>query len=214
MRPRLRLQALTLEDVTQYLDRQLGSVVSGHSLAPVTPADERQSAVPADGDSDHLVRKGLIRESGDGWRVEAPLDALEAAVPASLVGTVVRELDELAPDERQAIDAAAVVGVEFSLWLAARAADVDELALEPVLEVLARRRTFIVREGVVEMANGLFSPLYRFAHGLYQEIVLEQMATRPRADAHARAGLAMERVFSGREHEAAADSRVSLSRRR
>ena len=27
------------------------------------------------------------------------------------------------------------------------------------------------------MANGVFSPLYRFAHGLYQEIVLEQMAT-------------------------------------
>ena len=200
----LRLQALTLEDVTQYLDRQLGSVVSGHSsllLHRLTNGNPLFLLTAID----HLVRKGLIRESGDGWRVEAPLDALEAAVPASLVGTVVRELEELAPDERQAIDAAAVVGVEFSLWLAARAADVDELALEPVLEVLARRRTFIVREGVVEMANGLFSPLYRFAHGLYQEIVLEQMATRPRADAHARAGLAMERVFSGREHEAAAD---------
>jgi DNA-binding winged helix-turn-helix (wHTH) protein len=200
----LRLQPLALENVAHYLDRRLDPVVSGHCSLPLYRLTNGNplfllTAV------DHLVRKGLIRETGAGWRVDAPLDALEAAVPASLAGTVVRELEELAPDERQAIDAAAVVGVEFSLWLAAHAADVDELALEPVLEVLARRRTFIIREGVVEMANGLFSPLYRFAHGLYQEIVLEQMATRSRAEAHARAGLAMERVFSGREHEAAAD---------
>ena len=200
----IRLQPLAIEDVTQYLDRQLGPRVSApsslllHRLTNGNPLFLLTAI-------DHLVRKGLIRESGDGWHVEAPLDALEAAVPASLVGTVVRELDELAPDERQAIDAAAVVGVEFSLWLAAHAADVDEIALEPVLEVLARRRAFIVREGVVEMANGLFSPLYRFAHGLYQETVLEQMAARPLAEAHARAGLAMERVFGGREQEAAAD---------
>ena len=91
------------------------------------------------------------------------------------------------------------------LWLAAHAADMDELALEPVLEMLARRRTFIVREGVVELANGVFSPIYRFTHGLYQEIVLEHTAPKTRADAHSRAGRALERVFAGREHEAAAD---------
>jgi hypothetical protein len=73
-------------------------------------------------------------------------DALEAAIPASLVGTVARELEELAPDERQAIDAASV-GVRRVLALAGgqHAANMDELALEPVLEMLARRRTFIVR---------------------------------------------------------------------
>ena len=112
------------------------------------------------------MRKGHFTERGDGWHLEVSADALEAAIPASLVGTVARELEELAPDERQAIDAASVVGVEFSLWLAAHAANIDELALEPVLEMLARRRTLIVREGVVELANGVFSPLYRFTHGL------------------------------------------------
>ena len=124
---------------------------------------------------EHLVRKGYFVDSGEGWHLEVSPDALEAAIPASLVGTVARELEELAPDERQAIDAASVVGVEFSLWLAAHAANMDELALEPVLEMLARRRTFIVREGVVELANGVFSPLYRFTHGLYQEIVIDHM---------------------------------------
>ena len=200
----IRLQPLAFEEVARYLDLQLGPDVSRQAssvLYRLTSGNPLflQTAI------DHLMRKGHFKESADGWHLEVPPRALEAAIPASLVGTVARELEELASDERQAIDAASVVGVEFSLWLAAHAADIDELALEPVLEMLARRRTFIVREGVVEMANGVFSPLYRFAHGLYQEIVLDHTSARARADAHARAGLAMERVFTGREHEAAAD---------
>ncbi len=200
----LRLQPLSRQEVTRYLDGQLGEEVSRQSssvLYHLTSGNPLFLVTAIE----HLVRKGYFADSGEGWRLEVSPDALEAAIPASLVGTVARELEELAPDERQAIDAAGVVGVEFSLWLAAHAANMDELALEPVLEMLARRRTFIVREGVVELANGVFSPLYRFTHGLYQEIVIDHVQPAARAAAHARAGLAMERVFTGREHEAAAD---------
>ena len=200
----LRLQPLSRQDVARYLDVQLGEEVSRQSssvLYHLTSGNPLFLVTAIE----HLVRKGYFADGGEGWRLEVSPDALEAAIPASLVGTVARELEELAPDERQAIDAASVVGVEFSLWLAAHAANMDELALEPVLEMLARRRTFIVREGVVELANGVFSPLYRFTHGLYQEIVIDHVQPAARAAAHARAGLAMERVFTGREHEAAAD---------
>jgi predicted ATPase/DNA-binding winged helix-turn-helix (wHTH) protein len=200
----VKLEPLGVDDVTRYLDLKLGPEVSRRAawiLFRLTNGNPLFLATAIG----HLVRKGHVFERDGGWHVDLAPDALEAAIPASLVGTVARGLDELAPDERQAIDGASVVGVEFSLWLAAHAADVDELALEPVLEMLARRRTFIVREGVVELANGVFSPLYRFTHGLYQEIVLEQMPASARADAHARAGQAMERLFTGREHEAAGD---------
>jgi hypothetical protein len=98
-----------------------------------------------------------------------------------------------------------VLGIEFSLWLASQAAAIDELSLEPVLEVLARRQRFIVREGVIELANGMFSPLYRFRHSLYQEIVLERTDPNVRAQAHERAGLATERLFMGREADVAGD---------
>ena len=200
----IRLEPLAIEDVTRFLDLRLGPEISSRAsriLFRLTSGNPLFLATAIE----HLVRKGHFFEQDGGWHVEIAPDALEAAIPASLVVTVARELDELATDERQAIDGASVVGVEFSLWLAAHAAGVDELALEPVLEMLARRRTFIFREGVVELANGVFSPMYRFTHGLYQEIVLEHMSPRARADAHARAGLAMERVLSGHEQEGAAD---------
>ena len=200
----LRLQPLSRQEVARYLDVQLGEDVSRQSssvLYHLTSGNPLFLVTAIE----HLVRKGYFVDGDEGWCLNVSPDALEAAIPASLVGTVARELEELAPDERQAIDAASVGGVEFSLWLAAHAANMDELALEPVLEMLARRRTFIVREGVVELANGVFSPVYRFTHGLYQEIVIDHMQPAARAAAHARAGLAMERVFTGREHEAAAD---------
>ena len=200
----LRLHPLSAEEVDRYLELRLGPDVSRQS-SPVLYRLTNGNPLFLVTALEHLVRKGHVVERVGGWHLEVPLDALEAAIPASLMGTVARELDELAPDERQAIDAASVVGVEFSLWLAAHAANMDELALEPVLEMLARRRTFIVREGVLELANGVFSPLYRFTHGLYQEIVFDLTPARTRAEAHERAGIAMERAFTGREHEAAAD---------
>ena len=64
---------------------------------------------------DHLVRRGYFVDSRDGWQLQVPPEALAGAIPASLAGTVARELEELAGDERQAIDAASVVGTEFSL---------------------------------------------------------------------------------------------------
>jgi predicted ATPase/DNA-binding winged helix-turn-helix (wHTH) protein len=200
----VRLTPLAPDDVNRYLDLRFGSETAsratrvlarstnGHPLFLVTAVD-------------HLVRKGHLREDREGWRLAMSLDALEAAIPASLAGTVNSELAELTPDERHAIEAASIVGVEFSLWLAAHAAEVDELALEPILEMLARRKTFIVREGVIELANGMFSPLYRFKHSLYQEIVFENTAAATRTETHSRAGLAMERLFAGREREVAAD---------
>jgi DNA-binding winged helix-turn-helix (wHTH) protein len=200
----LRLQPLAYDEVTRYLDLQLGAEISSHS-APVLYRLTGGNPLFLVTAIDHLVRKGHVIESREGWRLDLPAETLEAAIPASLVGIVARELEELAPDERQAIDAASVVGTEFSLWLTSHAASMDELVLEPVLEMLARRRTFIVREGVVELANGVFSPLYRFRHGLYQEIVLDHTPPGARVEAHGRAGLALERLFAGREHEAAAD---------
>jgi Fe-S oxidoreductase len=59
---------------------------------------------------------------------------------------VAREFEELAADERLAIASASVLGIEFSLWLAAHASAVDEPSLERVLEVLPADRPIVVLE--------------------------------------------------------------------
>ena len=155
---------------------------------------------------DHLVRKGYIVDSRDGWRAQVPARRRSREpFPRAWSARSRGSSRNWRPMSVRPSMPRASSAPSSRLWLAAHAADMDELALEPVLEMLARRRTFIVREGVVELANGVFSPVYRFTHGLYQEIVLEHTDPKTRADAHGRAGRAMERVFAGREHEAAAD---------
>jgi DNA-binding winged helix-turn-helix (wHTH) protein len=200
----IRMPPLVLDDVRRYLDLRFGPDVSTHASAVLhrSTVGNPLFFVTA---VEHIVRKGYLHRDANGWQLTASPEALEASIPASLAGTVARDAEDLSADERQAVEAASVIGVEFSLWLAAQAADVDELALEPVLEVLARRQTFIARNGVIELANGLFSPLYRFKHSLYQEIVLDGMGTAQRARAHGRVGFALERLFSGREREIAAE---------
>jgi hypothetical protein len=200
----MRLQPLGRTDVTRYLEARFGRDVASHSTDVLARSTNGHPLFLVTA-VDDLVRKGHFSDEGDGWHVTGSSGALEAAIPASFAGAVTHELNELAPDERRAIEAASVVGVDFSLWLVAHAAKVEEVVLEPILEILARRQSFIVREGVVELANGMFSPLYRFKHGLYQEIVLEHIASTMRAQTHANAGLAMERLFAGREREIAAD---------
>ena len=160
---------------------------------------------------DHLVRKGYIVDSRDGCAAGASR-TLAGAVPASLASTVTRALEELAGDERQAIDAASVVGTEFSLWLAAHAADMDELALEPVFEMLARRgRSSSARAwSSSPTASSVRLPV---THGLYQEMVLEHTDPKTRADAHGRAGHAMNACCRPRARSGGGPG-LSLPRRR
>ena len=200
----IRLQPFTQQDVDQYLDERFGEAVSSRASTILYRATHGNPLFLVTA-VDHLVRRGHITGSADGWRLHISPEALDATIPASFATAVARELDELAPDERAAIAAASVIGVEFSLWMTAQAANTNELTLEPVLEALARRDRFITREGVIELANGMFSPLYRFKHGLFQEIVFDRTDSAARANAHLRAGLATERLFAGREHEVACD---------
>ena len=133
-------------------------------------------------------------------------DALEAAIPASLVGTVARELDELAPDERQAIDArerrrrrvlALAGGACGRTWTSSRSNRCSRCSRAAARSSCAKAswswptacsaRSIASRTGSTRRSCSI-------------------TCRRARASAaHARAGLAMERVFSGREHEAAAD---------
>jgi DNA-binding winged helix-turn-helix (wHTH) protein len=200
----VRLAPFARHEVDQYLDERFGEEVSGRASTALYRATQGNPLFLVTA-ADHLVRKGHISKRDEGWRLNVSSEALEATIPASFASSVARDLEELAPEERAAVAAASVIGVEFSLWMTAQAAQMNELTLEPVLEALARRERFIVREGVIELANGMFSPLYRFKHSLYQEIVFDRTDGAVRADAHLRAGLATERLFSGREHEVACD---------
>ena len=200
----IALEPFTLGETHQYLAARFDAGMA-QQIAEILHRATGGNALFVVASADALVRHDLLAKHDGEWTLRITPAAVADAVPASFASAVARELDELSPDERTAIAAASAIGATFSLWLASQVAGVGELALEPVLEMLARRRRFIVRVGVVELPNGLFSPSYRFKHALYQEVVIESLTPQARADAHARAGLALERLVAGREHDAACE---------
>ena len=198
------LEPFTVGDTHQYLAARFDDGLA-RQLAEILHRSTGGNALFLVAFADALVRQDFVAQNNGEWVLRTAPAAVADAVPASFAAAVARELDELSADERAAIAAASAIGATFSLWLAAQVAAVNEVALEPVLEMLARRRRFIVRVGVVELPNGLFSPSYRFKHALYQEVVIASLAPEARAAAHARAGLAIERLVAGREREAACE---------
>ena len=117
----IRLQPLSLDEVERYLDLQLGRDARVSQRCGVVPSDATAIRCSWSRRSTIWCGRATSSERGDGrGMLEVSPPALEGAVPASVVGTVAHELEELAPDERQAIGAASV-GRRRVLALAGRA---------------------------------------------------------------------------------------------
>ena len=73
---------------------------------------------------DALVQQGWVVEVGARWRIKPGAEEAAARVPRSLQGMVEQLFDGLSPEQQQTLEAASVVGREFSA--AAAAAGTDE----------------------------------------------------------------------------------------
>jgi tetratricopeptide (TPR) repeat protein len=128
-----------------------------------------------------LERRGRIVRAADGTVREANADD-DTGAPRALADLLRARLAGLSAEERQVLEAAAVVGYEFDPGLVAAARGVPRLS---ALDVLGRleRRDGLVRSGPV---------LVRFDHRLLQEVLHEDLSPALRAELHARVADAIE----------------------
>ena len=82
---------------------------------------------------DSLVARRLVVLEDERWRREASLDDIARALPETLADVIARNVDHLDPSEREALEAAAAVGLEFT---AAAVADALQQKVEYVRRVL------------------------------------------------------------------------------
>ena len=116
---------------------------------------------------------------------DQPLDTL----PDDLELLLAAQIDRLAPDDRQTLRAAAVLGVWFDLGLLARL-----LAEHGVPgDIWERLRSLVVPEGPDQG---------RFAHALVRDAAYEGLSFRRRRELHHRAALAIEERAPDPEAEA------------
>jgi tetratricopeptide (TPR) repeat protein len=145
---------------------------------------------------DHALRQGLLLQAEGEWSLAGGSTAVEAIVPDGLRQMIERQVDALAPEDRQLLEAASVVGTECGAAAVAAALELDLDGIEERLEGLAGR--FLEALDVDEWPDGTMAGHYRFRHALYQNVLYARVSDAGRVRLHRRIGARLERAHAGR----------------
>jgi class 3 adenylate cyclase/tetratricopeptide (TPR) repeat protein len=139
-----------------------------------------------------LIDDGAVERGPDGrWRM-ARADA-EIGLPESLQSVLAARIDRLQLEQRETLQAAAVIGRTFLYRILATIREATEKLDRQLLDL---QRLQIVREEAREPERE-----YAFRHALTQEAAYSSILQRKRRELHTRVGEALEALFPERVEE-------------
>jgi tetratricopeptide (TPR) repeat protein len=153
---------------------------------------------------DELVRRGVLRQEPAGWELVGGVEAAMVGVPESLRQLIDRQLAQLPLEAQQILEAAGVVGVEFTAAAVAAGVEQPVEQVEEWCTAWARQGQFLQTHGVAEWPDGTATPCYGFHHALYREILSERVPIGRRLRWHRQIGLRLEAGYGPRAGEVAA----------
>jgi DNA-binding winged helix-turn-helix (wHTH) protein/tetratricopeptide (TPR) repeat protein len=160
------------------------------------------------------IARGLICEDEGVWVLDAAMSTLETDVPESLQQLIQKRVAEVDAEEQRLLETASVIGQQFSIAFLSATLQVEDEEVERRCESLACGGRFIARAGTERWGDGTLTSRFAFTHDLYVDVLYERIAEVRRARLHRQAGLALERVWSGRERERAAELALHFRRAR
>jgi len=169
---RLSLGCLTLEHVARYIDARFGPECLSE-LAPAVHHATGGNPFMMVNAIDSLLTRRLVVEDGNRWRRDASLEAIARALPETLGEVIARHVDHLDPSEREALEAAAAVGLEFTASTVAVALQQKAEYVRRVLGPLARRGHLLVAVAATGSSRTA-QTTYRFRHALYADLIAQQ----------------------------------------
>jgi DNA-binding winged helix-turn-helix (wHTH) protein/predicted ATPase len=154
---------------------------------------------------DALVHQGWLQERPTGWMLVGDLKTVALEVPASVRQFVEQQFEQLDQAERMVLEAASVVGVEFTAAAVAAGADQAVEVVEATCDALARRGRFVYAWGTVDWPDGTVTTCYRFLHALYREILYDRVPTSRRVRWHRQIGARLEAGYGAQAQGLAAE---------
>jgi class 3 adenylate cyclase len=142
-----------------------------------------------------LIESGQLEGSRGAYRLTTPVERLD--VPASVQAVLGARIDRLPGNNKHVLQAAAVIGTEFTEPILSAAA---ELPVEELRTALAALRTgeFIYDRALYPVAE------YAFKHPLTQEVALGSQLQDRRRRTHALVACAIEEILADKLDEHAA----------
>jgi predicted ATPase/DNA-binding winged helix-turn-helix (wHTH) protein len=161
---------------------------------------------------DYAVAQGIIADSDGGWALAATKGELEALFPASLHDLIARELAQVTDEERQALEAASVVGEEFTLAEVAAALQLDNDVVDQRCERLVGQRQLLQLGEPERWPDGTVTIRARFGHALYRHAIYDRLAPTRKLAWHGRIGARKAAAFGDHTGPIAAELATHFAR--
>lgn len=180
----LPLPYLSEADIVAYLKEQFPT----HRFPPELPhvLHQRTTGNPLFLVSviEALLDQGVLALSGRQWTCLGSMEDVATIVPESIRQLAEKNFNQLKPEEQHLLEAASVVGMDFS---AAAIVTGDERRIpeiETLSERLVRRSQFLFQKGVPTLRDRRRATRYAFRHALYRDVVYTQIPAGRREQLH------------------------------
>lgn len=157
---------------------------------------------------DTWVAQGAIVQVDGTWMLGHPLGRLANTVSPSLTQFVERQITRLEAADQELLEAASVMGGQFSVAAIASAVDRAATDVEGQCERLARQHLFVERLGEEHWPEQRHDSCYGFLHTLYQATWYARLLPGRRTLLHQRFGEWVERAAGAQAGQRAAELAV------
>src|SRR5262245_23239356 len=161
---------------------------------------------------DYAVTRRIITEGDDGWQLTTTQDELETVFPASLQDLIAQQLAQVTDEERQVLEAASVVGKEFTLAEVTAALQVEPEVVDQCCETLIRQRQLLHAGEPEHWPDGTVTVHARFGHVLDRDAIYGQLLPTRRLMWHGRIGARKATAYGAHTEPVAAELAVHFAR--
>ena len=207
----LRLEFLSAADVAAYVAGRLGGPVAAPLTAYVYTRTDGNALFMVN-IVEHLVQQELVGRRAGQWTLREGPEVQVGGLPEGLRALLLRRIEALAPEARQVLEAASVVGEEFAVAAVAAGVQGAMEAVEAQCEAVAAQRHFLDDTGWTVWPDGTRSGSYRFQHALYRQVLYEGLGTMRCVQLHGRIGARLEEGYGAQAGEIATQLALHFER--
>ena len=208
----LPLGFLTTSEVTQYINHRFPQHTFPLELGQIIhQSTEGNPLFLVNVVNDWVNHRALMETDGQ-WHLMLPIENVATGVPESLRQLIAQQVERLMPEELQMLEAASVVGTEFTCAAVAAGLEETQGHVEEWCERLSKRGQFLRARGTETLADGTVTGRYEFLHALYQQVAYEGLTALRRTQLHRRIGRWGEDSYRSQGAEYAAQLAMHFER--
>jgi predicted ATPase len=192
----MRLKLLSETDVAAYLARRFADDDRVQALVHAAPAIHQRT------DGNPLFMVNMVDYLADQGSM---LDPNKVETPHSILQLIERNFERLNPVEQRVLEAASVVGAEFSAAAVGAALELAVSEIEACCSRLSRHEQFVSAHGISEWPDGTIASRFRFHHALFGEVLYQRIPAGHRGSLHRLIAEREEQAHGERADEIAAE---------